>query len=302
MKEVLSRIPLPVSGVALGLASLGNLLNEWSVLAHDVCGVLSAIIIALLLLKLALFPESMRDDLRNPILASVSGTFPMALMILSTYVSGIAHDLALAIWLFAILLHLALIVYFTKAFILDYDVKKVFASYFIVYVGIAVASCTCPFYDMFLLGKVIFWFGLATLFPLLIAITYRYVRYSDFPEPTFPLLCIYCAPVSLCLVGYVKSMTHISEPFLIGMYVLATPLYVFGLFVVLKTLTLRFYPSYAALTFPMVICATATNAMSKILDVPSLETLALIETAIACAVVAYVLIRYTLAIAWPSKG
>ena len=99
-----------------------------------------------------------REDLGNPILASVSGTFPMALMLLSTYIT-IVYDFALALWAFAILLHIALMVYFTKTFIIKPDLQKVFASYFIVYVGIVVAAVTCPVYDMLLLGEIIFWFG-----------------------------------------------------------------------------------------------------------------------------------------------
>lgn len=301
MKEIIGRIPLPMSGVALGLASLGNLLNEWSTVAHHVCGTLSATIVLLLLLKLFLFPDMIREDLGNPILASVSGTFPMALMLLSTYVT-VLYEFALALWAFAILLHIALMVYFTKTFIIKPDFQKVFASYFIVYVGIVVAAVTCPVYDMLLLGEIIFWFGFVALIPLFAMITYRYVRFRKFPEPTFPLLCIYCAPVSLCIAGYMRSMIQISEPFVFSLYAVSVILYLFGLFVVMRTLTLRFYPSYAALTFPMVICATATNMVSKIVENGMMDTLALIETVIATVIVAYVLIRYVMAIARPTKS
>jgi len=37
--------------------------------------------------------------------------------------------------------------------------KKVFASYFIVYVGIVVASITAPVFGKQSLGEIIFWFG-----------------------------------------------------------------------------------------------------------------------------------------------
>ena len=166
-----------------------------------------------------------------------------------------------------------------------------------------VASCTCPFYDMLILGEIIFWFGFLALVPLFVLISYRYVKYRKFPEPTFPLLCIYCAPVSLCIVGYVKSMTQISEPFIMAMYIASTLLYMLGLCVVAKTLTLKFYPSYAAITFPMVICAMATTVVSKVLqEFEFLNTLAMVETVIASIIVFYVLIRFVMAIATPSKG
>ena len=301
MKEIIDRVPLPLSGVALSLASLGNLLDNE--VLHILCGSISVTLVLLLILKLMLSPESIRGDLKTPILASVSGTFPMTLMLLSTYISNTIYEFALALWAFAILLHIALMIYFTKTFIIGLDMEKVFASYFIVYVGIVVASCTCPFYDMLILGEIIFWFGFLALVPLFVLISYRYVKYRKFPEPTFPLLCIYCAPVSLCIVGYVKSMTQISEPFIMAMYIASTLLYMLGLCVVAKTLTLKFYPSYAAITFPMVICAMATTVVSKVLqEFEFLNTLAMVETVIASIIVFYVLIRFVMAIATPSKG
>ena len=299
---MIERIPLPFSGVALGLASLGNLLSQWSEAAYWVCGSLSLTIVLLLILRLALYPDSIREDLRNPILASVSGTFPMTLMLLSTYVSKYVHDLSLAIWLFAILMHIVLIVYFTKAFMMRPDITKVFASYFIVYVGIVVASVTCPAYDMRTVGQIVFWFGFVCLIPLMILISYRYLKHREFPEPTFPLLCIYCAPVSLCIVGYLKSMTQVSEPFVITLYVISVALYILGLLIAMKTLTLRFYPSYAALTFPMVICATASRMVSELLDNHILDMVATTETVIATLIIAYVLIRYVISMAKPIKG
>jgi exfoliative toxin A/B len=299
---MIERVPLPVSGVALGLASLGNLLFGWSEFAYWVCGSVSAMIVFLLLLKLALHPDSVREDLMNPILASVSATFPMALMMLSTYLSKFVHYPALAIWLFAILLHVALIVHFTGSFILDLDITKVFASYFVVYVGIVVASVTCPVYGLILLGQTVFWFGFINLIPLMILISYRYLKYRDVPEPMFPLLCIYSAPVSLCIVGYLKSMTQVSEPFVIVMYAVSTTLYILGLIVAIKTLTGRFYHSYAALTFPMVISATASQMMSSVMNSHALETMAVIQTVIALVIVTYVLIRYAIFIIGPVKG
>ena len=94
-----------------------------------------------------------KEDLQNPIMASVAATFPMALMLLSTYIKPFIGSPAKYIWFFAIALHLILIIYFTLKFILKLQMPKVFASYFIVYVGIAVAAVTAPaFEDSFLLG------------------------------------------------------------------------------------------------------------------------------------------------------
>lgn len=86
MKDVIKKVPIPICGVMLGAAALGNLLQSYSEGIRYVCGVFAAFLLILALLKLIMFPGAVKEDMKNPIMASVSGTFPMALMILSTYV------------------------------------------------------------------------------------------------------------------------------------------------------------------------------------------------------------------------
>lgn len=149
----------------------------------------------------------------NPIMASVSGTFPMALMILSTYVKPFIGQAAFYIWTLAIALHIALIIYFTVKFIVKLQMPKIFASYYIVYVGIAVAAITAPAYEKLAVGIAAFWFGFVSLIVLLVLVTYRYLNFKEIPEPAKALVCIYAAPASLCIAGYVQSVTPKSKEF-----------------------------------------------------------------------------------------
>ena len=126
------------------------------------------------------------EDMGNPIMASVSGTFPMALMILSTYVKPFIGKAAYYIWFLAIILHIILIIYFTVKFVLKLQMPKVFASYYIVYVGIAVAAVTAPAYEQLGIGTAAFWFGFVTLIVLLVLVTYRYVKFKEVPDPAKP--------------------------------------------------------------------------------------------------------------------
>lgn len=123
MKNAIQKVSIPVCGVMLGAAALGNLLQSYSEGIRYVCGVFSAFLLVLLLLKLILFPEKVKEDMGNPIMASVSGTFPMALMILSTYVKPFIGQAAFYIWTLAIALHIALIIYFTVKFIVKLQMQ-----------------------------------------------------------------------------------------------------------------------------------------------------------------------------------
>lgn len=301
MKDKIKKVPLPLCGVMLGTAALGNLLQSYGESIRSVCGIFAAFLLVLVLLKLFMFPEMIKEDMKNPIMASVSGTFSMAIMILSTYVKPLIGQGAFVIWVIGLLLHIALIIYFTKQFILKLQMPKVFASYYIVYVGIAVAAITAPAYEQTGIGSAAFWFGFVTLILLLVLVTYRYVKFKQVPDPAKPLICIYAAPMSLCLAGYVQSVTPKSFGMLAGMLAVASVLYIFALVKAVGYLKLPFFPSYAAFTFPFVISAIAAKqamACAAKLEhpLPFLKYVVLIETIIAVVMVAYTYIRFMKAI------
>lgn len=297
MKKIIQKVPVPLCGVMLGFAALGNLLQSYGEGIRYACGIVAAFLLILVLLKLILFPGMVKEDLQNPIMASVAATFPMALMLLSTYVKPFIGMFAKYIWVFAIILHLVLIIYFTMKFIVKLQMPKVFASYFIVYVGIVVAAVTAPAYEALSIGTATFWFGFVTLLVLLLLVTIRYVKFKQIPEPAQPLFCIYAAPTSLCVAGYVQSVTPKSKEFLLAMLALATVLYVIALIKAIGYLKLKFYPSFAAFTFPFVISAIATKQTMACLanmkqPLPFLQYVVLIETIIAVVFVVYTFVRF----------
>ena len=297
MKDMIKKVPVPLCGVMLGFAALGNLLQSYGEGIRSVCGIVAAFLLVLVLLKLIMFPQMIKEDMKNPIMASVAGTFPMALMLLSTYVKPYIGAAAKYIWFFAIGLHIALIIYFTIKFIVKLELPKVFASYYIVYVGIAVAAVTAPAYESLGVGSAAFWFGFVTLIALLVLVTMRYVKCPQVPEPAQPLICIYAAPTSLCIAGYVQSVTPKSQAFLLAMLAVATVLYIFALVKAVGYLKLKFYPSYAAFTFPFVISAIATKQTMACLanmgsPMPVLQYVVLVETIIAVVFVVYTFIKF----------
>lgn len=297
MKKVIQKVPVPLCGVMLGFAALGNLLQSYGEGIRYACGIVAAFLLVLVLLKLVMFPGMIKEDFKNPIMASVAGTFPMAIMLLSTYIKPFIGAGAKYVWYFAIGLHMVLIIYFTLKFVLRLQVQKVFASYFIVYVGIAVAAVTAPVFEELAIGTYVFWFGFITFILLLALVTIRYMKYKEIPEPAKPLFCIYAAPMSLCIAGYVQSVTSKSRGFLLAMLLVAMILYIVALVKAIGYLRLKFYPSYAAFTFPFVISAIATKQTMVCLanmkqPMPALQYIVLIETVIAIVFVIYTFIRF----------
>lgn len=281
----------------LGFSALGNLLQSYSMGLKYASGIFALFLLLLFLLKLLFFPKMILEDMKNPIMASVSGTLSMSLMLLSGYLRPTYTVFPYIVWILGVALHFALIVYFTIQFIFKLDIKKVFASYYIVYVGIVVASVTSPLFNAQQFGRVMFYFGLITFVALFILVSYRYIKYKTVPEPAKPLICIYAAPLSLCIVGYIQSFQTKSFAFLITMLVIAVAIYIFALVEAIICFKLQFYPSYAAFTFPFVISAIALKqsvAVSKALghNLSSLSVVVTIETIIATVFVLYAFIRY----------
>jgi len=291
------KLPVPVTGVMLGCASLGNLLQSYGEVFHEIFGITAVILGILFLIKVIAEPADFRQEMKNPVTASVSGTFSMALMLLAGYAKPFSYPAAVFIWYTGILLHIILIFYFTVTFLFRLQIKNVFASYFIVYVGIVTASVTAPAFHAHILGAVFFWFGFISLIPLFLLVTIRYLKYKDVPEQAKPLFCIYTAPVSLCIAGCIQSSVIKNPAFLLVMLGTASVIYLVVLIRTVGFLKLKFYPSYASFTFPFVISAIAARQMMLFLTkantpVPWLAPAVTAETAIAAVLVLYTLIRF----------
>lgn len=297
MREIIKKVPIPTAGVALGLAALGNLLQPYTEIVHIVCGALALLLIAMLAAKIILFPGMIRDDLHNSIMASVSATLFMTLMQLAGYLAPLAYAPAFVLWSAAIIAHLALMGWFTARFVAHFKLHEVFPTYFICYVGIVVASATAPSFGMQPVGHILFWFGFACYVVLLALVTYRYVKH-EIPESARPLFCIYTAPMSLSIVGYLATAPDPNPLFVGVMLVLAQVLFVVVLTRLPVLLRLKFYPSYAAMTFPFVITATALGKALAFFQaggafVPdALYVLFAAEAAVSVVMVGYVFAHY----------
>lgn len=296
---MIKRIPLPIAGVMLAMAATGNLIQTYSPELRLVFGAISAIIGILLIIKFIMYPKLLSEDLKNPVVASVAPTFSMAVILLAAYVKPYANTVGLTIWFIGFILHCALILLFTFRFILKFDIKKMFPSLFIVYVGLVVASITAPAFSMNTLGQAVFLFGFICYLILLAIVSYRVIKVKEIPEPAQPLIIIFAAPASLCLAGYLSSFDSKSIAIVYFLAILSIAMYVFALTQLPRLLKLKFYPSYSAFTFPMVISAIAMKMTDGFLTksgngIAFLKYIVIAQTAIAVVMVLYVLIRYIL--------
>ena len=188
--------------------------------------------------------------------------------------------------------------WFTVRFFRPFKLHEVFPTYFICYVGIVVASVTSPAFGMQALGQAIFWFGFACYAALLVLVTYRYAKH-EVPEGARPLFCIYTAPHEPVHRGLPGRDGRAERP-VRGRDDGAGPGAVPGgaLPRLPRLLRLKFYPSYAAMTFPFVITATALGQGTAFFRANGValpfafDVVFYVEVALATIMVAYVLAHY----------
>jgi len=297
MERIIKKTPVPIAGLMLALAAAGNLVMSYGNVYRSILGSISSIILLLLIIKVLIGSKVVMESLQNPVIASVSPTFSMGIMILSTYTKSYLPSISYGIWILALLIHCSLILYFTKKFIFDFNIKKVFPSYFVVYVGIVVGSVTAPAFKFNNVGQVIFWFGLICYLALLPVVIYRVFKIKDIKEPALPTITIFAAPASLCLAGYMSSFQEKSIAMVTFLAILSLIMTLAVLLYMPKMLRIKFYPSYSAFTFPFVISAIAIKKTNAFLiaaghEFKALKFIVKFEELLAVSIVIYVLIKY----------
>ncbi|MBQ2666204.1 TDT family transporter [Methanobrevibacter sp.] len=291
--KIIRKLPIPISGLILALLSLGNLVQDIHPYLRYIFAAIGAIFLILIILKVVLYPQSIKEDFKNPIIVSSSGTFSMSLMLLSTYLASFTPRIGYALWIIGIVLHISLIIYFTYHFIIRrFDISAVYPTYWIVFVGITMASITGHYHGLYEIDFIFFIAGFIGMLISTPLVLYREFVYKKIPDMNKPLTCIFTALFSILIFGYLNSAPSISNEFVMGMYVLACAFYIFSIYKMISFRNLDFYPSFSAFTFPFVISALATKGVSAIWTNNITDIILIIETTVAIVIVVYILMKY----------
>lgn len=293
--NIIKNLPLAITGLILAILSLGKIYTDFS----GIFFIIGSILIFLVLLKLVLHFDEFNNELNNLIALSTFGTFSMALMLFSTYLKPLfiplSQSIAFGIWILGIIIHLSIAIVFTKKYVIDeFDIETVFATWWIVYIGITMASITAPAYGLEKYGFIFFGIGFILMIPTLILVSYRYLKFTAIDDQFKPFICIYTALFSILIVGYVNALT-INENFLSLIYIGACIFYIFAIFHAMRLLILErleFVPSFSAFTFPFVISTIATGEAYKFFGLSLLNHIFYIQAIIALILVIYVSYKY----------
>ena len=298
----MKKLPLAFSGCLLGLAGAGNLILDTLPELSHVFSVLGlGLWIIFLISHLVDWQNSAKELKKLPVLSGMA-TFPMAGMILATYLLRTIPSVPLfaqVLWWFSFLLDIGLITYFT--ILLLKSKEKIYAtpSWTVLYVGIAVAALTYPVVGIIEIAYATIIFGFILTF-------YLYPRiYLDLKKKPLPVELlgqegIYCAPFSLLLASLVRVGGHQLLTYSIIMMIISSQIFFFLVLSRLpQILKQGFQPAFSALTFPTIVTATSLKMAQGILQHSLLNVFVKIETLISLTILIFVLFSYLI---WMKKS
>jgi exfoliative toxin A/B len=300
--EFIKKVPIPICGVALGLASLDRFLwYNYDAYILNLFALLSFILALLFTLRIVVDHKGILSDLKNPAAFAVLPTYTMTLMLLSAHVKihigGILGDISFIIWISAIIASFVIMFFFVRRFFFNFSIKNVYPSWVIIFVGYVVACVTSQAFEMEALGRILLWSGVVGYLGLLPLLVYRTVIVRNIPEPIVPHIAIFAAPVNLLVCGAISVYAAPPEMLIYLLTVLGVVSYVIVMCYMPVMLNRKFYPTFAALTFPLVISAASFHSLGIFygLSTDGLFGILLLMTAlIAIAIVVYVFIRFVI--------
>lgn len=254
------RLPLPVYGVMVALAGLGNLMADRSMAIKYFCGACALLVGILLVIKLFLCRDIVVNDLQNPVIRSVSPTFGMACIMLSTYLAQGHRQIGIVLWYLATAFTAFIILSFAGKFLFPLRIMTVFPTWFAASAGMIVASVTSGFYGQALTGKICFYIGFAANVLLLPIVAYRMFKVRQVPVFAKPTYYIFGAPFSLSLAGYIAAFgADARKEMVILLLCIAVPIMIASLIALPFVMQKAFSPAMAGYAFTSTIMALAAK-------------------------------------------
>lgn len=244
-------------------------------------------------------PDVIKKEMNNPILMTLYPTATMLLMNIAAYFVKFNSTVALTLWYIGFIINIFFVIFFLITHVIKkFDINSVLPCWYALLVGISVSCTTSPAMHTQNIVKPVFYFVVISFLTYLPVVIYRLSK-VEVPDAQYPLICIFAAPASLCVLSY---LTLFKNPniYIVGFFFilsLITTIYVYINFP--KIFKLKFNPTFAALTFPLAVATVACVKVSGYLFKAGYSNLgaivneiAGIELFIATGVIAFVFYKF----------
>lgn len=258
VKEVLKKLPVALTGLALGISGISGVLSV--ILTPSILYIGNFISLMLLLpiiIKNILHFEVFKEELKHPTLGSFIPTLDMALMNFSVILFSFSHSLGKGLWLLCIILHFIFAISFIYHRVNSWNIHHMIPSWFVPPIGIVLACVDSSQMGMPNLAHTLFYIGFIFYIVMLPMMLYRIIFIERIDDARLPTFAIMAAPPNLCLAGYLVAFNNPSPAiisFLFPLGLFMTALIYIAMYRIFK---LGFTPVYASFTFPLAVSSTA---------------------------------------------
>lgn len=296
--KLVRHVPMAATGLALAILTLGNLLRPFGSGVRYSLGVLGALLLAVVVVRVLADGPGAREQLGTPVALGVLPTSTMGFMVAASYLQPYLPGLALVLWVVALVAQLGIIAVFLRRYVLHPRLENVVPSWFVTFVSLSVAAITAPAFGAEAFGQVLVRVAFAGYVLALVPNLVRLLRGPALPDSARPTLAIFTSPVSLVLVAYLTAFPDPRPGIVKGLLALVAANYLAVTLALPKLLRSAFSPAYAAFSFPYVISAVAFAGAHGFLSdrgtTTALAPVALVSKWLAIALVGYVLARFVL--------
>ncbi|MBC2576513.1 hypothetical protein [Peptostreptococcus canis] len=267
MKDYTSRIPLPITALALGWVILGTVFQGEIPFLRDVCMVISLLLLLMTMTRVIRHPRSFYASLKSPIGLSMFSSFSLTLIMISVWMKGIFGKSNFYIWVAGVVLHTIIFIIFTVKYFINIKDTKVYATWFLIYTGLGMAIITCRDFGMIIFGK--FTFAMIVITTLIIS---PFVIFSMFlngkseknaAKPFFSLITI---PLGIIIPAYIFTAETISIGKLMIMFYMLQILFVIVLLSIFIQIFNGFYSSWSCYTLSSSITLYATSVLNNLMS------------------------------------
>lgn len=260
MEKLLKAYPLPISGFALALFTMASLVSSYSSIYKFTFLTLGLVVLVLFILKLIQMPQGVLEILRtNPLGASAFPTFFMANVALAGHIYDYSKIISQVIYYLMLVLFTVYTGYFVKNFVVNFSIKNVFTTWYIVFVGPAIFLVHSRIVDKANWLNGIFVYTIISFVVLMFIILYRVLVVGYKEELIRATLLVLSAPGSLLFLAYHNFVGDTTSFVYIFMYAVSQFFYVWVLFYIPGILRGKLYPTVSAMTFPMVTGVFSTK-------------------------------------------
>ncbi|WAW14182.1 hypothetical protein [Peptostreptococcus equinus] len=268
MKNFVSRIPLPITALALGWVILGNVFMDIIPFLGDISMIISIVLLCGVIVKLFASPIDFYRKVKSPVGLSVFSCFPLSLIMISPWLKTVVGDINTYIWEFGLIMHTVILVIFTIKYVVNFKLKHIFPSWLLIYYGLGFAAMTSPQFGMIIFGGAIYYSLEFISFIIIPLVLFRMAQRQG-TSASQPLSSLLLIPSSVLLLTYLNITEKVDLSKVWILFIITQILIVITLALMIIRMLDGYYPSWSAYVIAICLGSYATKGYFTYLKINS---------------------------------